>query len=201
MKVLLPHVSVEPAHVERLHLGVAAAHRHDGRARLFAAGPALLGARGIRDRLLGNELVQDAGNPAGDGLKRLSGDALVGLAQPACQCDDELRRDVTVLRDGKAVQSGSTTVNNPLTFGDIVFYQSGFGQAVALTVSDDGKGFDADAVMGNPQSAHGLLIIQDRLKLLGCRMELISRPGEGTHIRIELLAEPRIPDVEPERYQ
>ena len=58
-----------------------------------------------------------------------------------------------------------------------------------ITVSDDGKGFDADAVMGNPQSAHGLLIIQDRLKLLGCRMELISRPGEGTHIRIELPAE------------
>jgi PAS domain S-box-containing protein len=58
-----------------------------------------------------------------------------------------------------------------------------------ITVSDDGKGFDADAVMGNPQSAHGLLIIQDRLNLLGCRMELISRTGEGTRIRIELPAE------------
>jgi cytochrome c biogenesis protein len=28
------------------------------------------------------------------------------------------------------------TVNNPLTFGNIVFYQSGFGQAVALKIED-----------------------------------------------------------------
>ena len=27
-------------------------------------------------------------------------------------------------------------MNNPLTFGDIVFYQSGFGQAVALKIED-----------------------------------------------------------------
>ena len=46
------------------------------------------------------------------------------------------RSDVTLMRDGEPVQSGSMTVNNPLTFGDIVFYQSGFGQAVALRVED-----------------------------------------------------------------
>src|SRR5689334_6553421 len=55
-----------------------------------------------------------------------------------------------------------------------------------ITVSDDGRGFDAEAIMGNPQSAHGLLIIQDRLRLLGCQMELASKPGEGTSIQIEL---------------
>ena len=43
--------------------------------------------------------------------------------------------------------------------------------------------------MGNPQAAHGLLIIQDRLNLLGCHMELISKPGEGTRIVIELPVE------------
>jgi cytochrome c biogenesis protein len=46
------------------------------------------------------------------------------------------RSDVTLMRNGEAIQSGSTTVNNPLTFGDVVFYQSGFGQAVALKVED-----------------------------------------------------------------
>src|SRR5829696_4318191 len=46
------------------------------------------------------------------------------------------RSDVTLMRDGEPIESGSMTVNNPLTFGDIVFYQSGFGQAVALTVED-----------------------------------------------------------------
>src|SRR5215216_3615413 len=46
------------------------------------------------------------------------------------------RSDITVMRDGQPIQSGSMTVNNPLTFGDIVFYQSGFGQAVALKIED-----------------------------------------------------------------
>ncbi len=55
-----------------------------------------------------------------------------------------------------------------------------------ITVSDDGKGFDSETVLGNPQTAHGLLIIQDRLKLLGCHMELVAKPGEGTRITIEL---------------
>jgi PAS domain S-box-containing protein len=55
-----------------------------------------------------------------------------------------------------------------------------------IIVSDDGQGFDAEVVMGNRQTAHGLLIIQERLNLLGCQMELVSRPGEGTRIKIEL---------------
>jgi cytochrome c biogenesis protein len=46
------------------------------------------------------------------------------------------RSDVTLMRDGQPIDSGSMTVNNPLTFGDIVFYQSGFGQAVALRVEN-----------------------------------------------------------------
>jgi signal transduction histidine kinase len=58
-----------------------------------------------------------------------------------------------------------------------------------ITVSDDGKGFDTAAVMSNPQAAHGLLIIRNRLSLLGCHMELTSTPGEGTRIVIELPTE------------
>ena len=55
-----------------------------------------------------------------------------------------------------------------------------------ITVGDDGKGFEADVVMKNPQVAHGLLIIQDRLNLLGCHMDITSRPNEGTQIVIEI---------------
>jgi cytochrome c biogenesis protein len=47
------------------------------------------------------------------------------------------RSDVTLLKDGEPVHRGSMSVNNPMTFGDIVFYQSGFGQAVALKIADD----------------------------------------------------------------
>jgi cytochrome c biogenesis protein len=48
----------------------------------------------------------------------------------------EYRSDVTLLEGGAPIHQGSMTVNNPLTFGDVVFYQSGFGQAVALTATD-----------------------------------------------------------------
>jgi PAS domain S-box-containing protein len=57
-----------------------------------------------------------------------------------------------------------------------------------IKVSDDGKGFDTEAVLNDAQVAHGLLIIQERLNLLGCRMEIIANPGEGTRILIELPA-------------
>jgi cytochrome c biogenesis protein len=46
------------------------------------------------------------------------------------------RSDISLLKNGEPVHSGAMTVNNPLTFGDIVFYQSGFGQAVALKIED-----------------------------------------------------------------
>ena len=54
-----------------------------------------------------------------------------------------------------------------------------------ITISDAGKGFDVGAVMNDPKAAHGLLVIQDRLSLLGCSMEMTSEPGKGTRVVIE----------------
>lgn len=53
-----------------------------------------------------------------------------------------------------------------------------------ITVSDDGKGFDADAAIRDVKNSHGLLIVQDRLNLLGCTMDVVSSPGQGTRIVI-----------------
>ena len=58
-----------------------------------------------------------------------------------------------------------------------------------IMVTDTGKGFDKDRVLNDPALAHGLLIVQDRLNLLGCQMEVRSQPGEGAHIIIEPPAE------------
>jgi PAS domain S-box-containing protein len=58
-----------------------------------------------------------------------------------------------------------------------------------ITISDGGKGFDKEKVLNDPTIAHGLLIVRDRLNLLGCQMEVRSQPGEGTHIIIEPPAE------------
>jgi two-component system sensor histidine kinase DegS len=53
-----------------------------------------------------------------------------------------------------------------------------------VAVKDDGTGFASEAVMNNPHSAHGLLIIRHRLNLLGCSMEVKSQPGNGTEVII-----------------
>jgi two-component system CheB/CheR fusion protein len=54
-----------------------------------------------------------------------------------------------------------------------------------ITIRDTGRGFDKEKVLNDPTIAHGLLIVQDRLNLLGCQMEIRSQPGEGTHVIIE----------------
>ena len=60
-----------------------------------------------------------------------------------------------------------------------------YDQRARVTISDDGKGFDVDAVMSDSKTAHGLLVIQDRLSLMGCSLEITSEPGNGTLIVIQ----------------
>jgi signal transduction histidine kinase/ActR/RegA family two-component response regulator len=52
---------------------------------------------------------------------------------------------------------------------------------LGIVVEDSGRGFDPDADPGNQQhsSGFGLFSIRERLGLLGGRMEVRSRPGEG----------------------
>ena len=59
-------------------------------------------------------------------------------------------------------------------------------QQARITIYDEGKGFDAGAVLKDPKSAHGLLVIQDRLSLLGCTLKIKSVPGDGTETVIEV---------------
>jgi cytochrome c biogenesis protein len=59
----------------------------------------------------------------------------------------EYRSGLTIFHNGTPVKTGSVTVNHPLTLGDVVFYQSGFGQAVALKIAGaDGKTLYDDAL-------------------------------------------------------
>lgn len=63
-----------------------------------------------------------------------------------------------------------------------------FGPAgLQTTVSDDGKGFDPAAAGALAAQGHlGLLGLRERAQLAGGRLELDSRPGEGTQVRIWL---------------
>ncbi len=53
-----------------------------------------------------------------------------------------------------------------------------------LVVSDSGRGFDADAVLGN--GGLGLVSMRERLHLVGGTMSIRSTPGEGTCVEVQV---------------
>jgi two-component system, chemotaxis family, CheB/CheR fusion protein len=55
---------------------------------------------------------------------------------------------------------------------------------ILLVVSDAGCGFKVDSLPGGRKSGHGLITLQQRLGLFGCKMELASREGHGTVISV-----------------
>jgi PAS domain S-box-containing protein len=60
-------------------------------------------------------------------------------------------------------------------------------QHTALTIADDGVGFEADA-LGQPGKAPGLglLTMRERAEFAGGKFIIDSKPGKGTRIRVEL---------------
>jgi two-component system, NarL family, sensor kinase len=76
-------------------------------------------------------------------------------------------------------------VNNALKHADAptiniqVVQQS---DRVALTVHDNGKGFDAGAYK---TAGHGLINIENRAAAYGGNMDILSAPGQGTEITVE----------------
>ena len=54
-----------------------------------------------------------------------------------------------------------------------------------VTIHDAGNGFDAKTTLADPHAAHGLVIIRDRLNLMGGTLTVHSVPGDGTLVKIE----------------
>ena len=69
------------------------------------------------------------------------------------------------------------------------------GGPISLTVVDDGKGFDPDAVLAREadvgvEGGHfGLRGIQDRVEMLGGTLSIDSAPGRGSTLTVTLTAE------------
>jgi two-component system NarL family sensor kinase len=57
------------------------------------------------------------------------------------------------------------------------------GHKVALTVADDGIGFN---VHGVPPARHGVAGMRERARLLGGSLRITSRPGAGTRVTVTL---------------
>jgi two-component system sensor histidine kinase UhpB len=58
--------------------------------------------------------------------------------------------------------------------------------AIGITVRDDGKGFDTEAIGSGADSGFGLFSIRERLKSYGGSMQIESQEGMGTAVSIRL---------------
>jgi signal transduction histidine kinase len=54
-----------------------------------------------------------------------------------------------------------------------------------ILIDDSGNGFDSRTILSDPQAAHGLMIVRDRLNLVGGTLDISSTPGNGTHVTIQ----------------
>ncbi|MFL5760562.1 MAG: cytochrome c biogenesis protein ResB [Thermomicrobiales bacterium] len=99
----------------------------------------------------------------------------------------EYRSDLVLYQDGKQVKTGSITVNHPMTYHNVVLYQSSFGQAATLKVTDD-QGhvlYDDSVPLGlyvstaNPDAPAGFIDILPaniRLNVIAPDEDLANRP-------------------------
>ncbi len=73
--------------------------------------------------------------------------------------------------------------------GHISVHLAGVANGVALTIVDDGSGFDVDAAWGR---GLGLISMAERLEAMGGTLEIHSRPNAGTRVavRVPVLAAP-----------
>jgi len=60
---------------------------------------------------------------------------------------------------------------------------------LTIVIKDQGQGFDVDALLGSRQESYGIIGMRERADLLGGEIKIISNPGRGTQVIIELAAE------------
>jgi PAS domain S-box-containing protein len=65
--------------------------------------------------------------------------------------------------------------------------------AIVLEVADDGRGFDP----GSARAGVGLVGVRERVEELGGKIEVSSRPGEGTEVRVRVPLGGGTPDLPP----
>jgi signal transduction histidine kinase len=68
--------------------------------------------------------------------------------------------------------------------------------SIALTITDDGTGFRPGRQAGPDEGHFGLSVMRERIERLGGRLEIDSRPGQGTTIHVTITLSPHDVDFE-----
>ncbi|MFO7255355.1 MAG: sensor histidine kinase [Limnochorda sp.] len=137
---------------------------------------------------------------------RSSGEEAAPLPARLRRLADEFRRTypvevrVQVRRVGRTnlspeavehvVQIARESMTNAVRHGQprvITVRLEGTGQGLVVSIEDDGRGFDPNGVVQREDGrGHGLPNMHERAALIGGRLEIWSRPGEGTRVTLIL---------------
>jgi signal transduction histidine kinase len=125
---------------------------------------------------------------AGDGLDvalRKQADLLDRVHQPAVRFAGEPVPRLPAAREEAAYRIAQEALHNALRHAApslvTVAVRGGNGSLV-LEVTDDGRGFDPEA----PSGQFGLTSMRERARAAGGRLLVLSRPGAGTTVRLEV---------------
>lgn len=103
-------------------------------------------------------------------------------------CDLELK-EIPVLKEHimetvvRNVAEGLTNIGRHAHAQKVTVSVSMEADVLLVTVQDDGQGFDP---VGIPSGHYGLLGIRERIRLLGGKLEIWSKSGEGTRLEMRI---------------
>lgn len=103
-------------------------------------------------------------------------------------CDLELKA-IPVLKEHimeivvRNVAEGLTNIGRHAQAQKVKVSVSTEADVLVVTVQDDGQGFDP---VGIPSGHYGLLGIRERIRLLGGKLDIWSKPGEGTRMEMRI---------------
>jgi cytochrome c biogenesis protein len=92
----------------------------------------------------------------------------------------EFRSDLTFMKPGENPEPAVCRVNDPVTFGDLTFYQSSYGNTVSLEIKDGENSRIVEALVGQMVNLPGG---QARFRVLGYKPDLVM-PGGGPTKRL-----------------
>jgi signal transduction histidine kinase len=84
----------------------------------------------------------------------------------------------------RIVQEGLTNIIRHAEATHVKLEFGAGSEGYAITLQDDGHGFDPNSTRG--QRHHGIMGMQHRVRALGGRFSLESKPGQGTTLRVTL---------------
>jgi two-component system nitrate/nitrite sensor histidine kinase NarX len=85
----------------------------------------------------------------------------------------------------RVIQEAMTNVRKHSQAGRVCIRVAPGEDAVCISVEDDGRGFDYEAIRADDRGRLGMQVMRERVERLGGRFSVESRPGKGTHVRIE----------------